>query len=166
MRESKNQTERAAGCRISLEQRRRPRFMPTRNTASAASSSKNGKKKREKHNSVMFCRITGSASRTLGQLLTRGVICHLAASHFVGLSSSPRILVITCTVFVYRGLLGARQRSVIMEKIIKQQQRQQWFSNCRKQQISLLRGRWVQFSSTKTIQTSFPSFHLQIQSQY
>lgn len=26
----------------------------------------------------MFCRITGSASRTPGQLLTRGVICHLA----------------------------------------------------------------------------------------
>lgn len=78
-----------------------------------------GKKKDKKHNSVMFCCITGSASRTLGQLLTRGVICRLAASHLVRLSSPPRILVISCTVFAYRGLFRARQHSVIMEKIIK-----------------------------------------------
>lgn len=79
------------------------------------------KKEKENYNSVMFCCITGSASRTPGQLLTRGVICRLAASHFVGLSSPPRILVITCTVFVYRGLFEARQHSVIMEGIIKLQ---------------------------------------------
>lgn len=70
----------------------------------------------------MFCCITGSASRTPGQLLTRGVICRLAASHFIGLSSPPCMLVITRTVFVCRGLFGARQCFVIIEEIIKLQQ--------------------------------------------
>lgn len=77
----------------------------------SASRHVSSKKKKEEtppsHNSVMFCCITGSASRTPGQLLTRGVICRLAASHFDGLSSPPRTLVITCTVFVYWGLFRA-----------------------------------------------------------
>lgn len=66
------------------------------------------KKIKENYNAVMFCCITGSASRTPGQFLTGGVIRRLAASLSVGLSSPPRILVITCTVFVYRGLFRAQ----------------------------------------------------------
>lgn len=92
---------------LRAEARRWPRCVSTRSSAASASSRQKEKEK-ENYNSVMFCCITGSASRTPGQLLTSRVIRRLAASHFVGLGSPPRILVITCTVFVCRGLFGAR----------------------------------------------------------